>query len=103
MISFTLNGNTISVDQSNTQRLIDYLRDDQRLTSVKEGCSKGACGTCTVIIDGKSKKACVSKISKLEGKNIITVEGLTEREKEVYDFAFAEAGAVQCGFCIPGM
>lgn len=103
MINFTLNGNTISVDKSDKKRLLDYLRDDHRLTSVKDGCSKGACGTCTVIIDGKPKKACGKKISKLEGKKIITVEGLTDREKEVYDFAFAEAGAVQCGFCIPGM
>ncbi len=103
MINFTLNGSSISVDESNPRRLMDYLRNDHGLTSVKDGCSKGACGTCTVIIDGKSRKSCAYKISKLEGKEIITVEGLTDREKEVYDFAFAEAGAVQCGFCIPGM
>ncbi len=109
MISFTLNGEKIQVDQgdqddeSNPKRLIDFLRDDKGLTSVKDGCSKGACGTCTVIIDKKSKKSCVQKVSKLEGTTITTVEGLSNREKEVYDFAFAEAGAVQCGFCIPGM
>ncbi len=103
MISFTLNGKTIKADKSNPKRLIDFLRDDHGLTSVKDGCSKGACGTCTVIIDGKSKKACALKISRLEGKAITTVEGLSDREKDVYDYAFAQAGAVQCGFCIPGM
>lgn len=103
MISFTLNGKPVQVDPSNSERLMDFLRDDQGLTSVKDGCSKGACGTCTVIIDGKSKKACAIKISRLEGRTITTVEGLSDREKEVYDFAFARAGAVQCGFCIPGM
>ena len=103
MISFILNGKNITIDKSNGKRLIDFLRDDQGLTSVKDGCSKGACGTCTVIIDGKSKKACAFKISKLEGKTITTVDGLSDREKQIYDFSFAEAGAVQCGFCIPGM
>ncbi len=103
MISFTLNDKNIQVDQSSTKRLLDFLRHDHGLTSVKDGCSKAACGTCTVLIDGKSKKSCAFKVSRLEGKTITTVEGLTDREKEVYDFAFAKAGAVQCGFCIPGM
>ena len=79
------------------------LRNDFRLKSVKDGCSEGACGTCTVLIDGKATKACVQKISRLAGKHIVTVEGLTDREKEIYVHAFGEAGAVQCGFCIPGM
>ena len=73
------------------------------LTSVKNGCSEGACGTCMVLVDGVAKKACVLKTSKLVDKNIITVDGLTDREKDVYGYAFMEAGAVQCGFCTPGM
>ena len=85
------------------KRLIDFLREDLRLTSVKEGCSEGACGTCTVIVDGKKIKACVQKLSRMDGKKITTVEGLSPREKEVYAYCFAQAGAVQCGFCIPGM
>jgi len=80
-----------------------FLRDDLRLTSVKEGCGEGACGTCMVLVDGKTMRACIPAVSKLEGKNVITVEGLSEREKEVYAYAFAAMGAVQCGFCIPGM
>ena len=83
--------------------LIRFLRDELRLTSVKDGCSEGACGTCTVLIDGKPTKSCVFPVTRLDGKEIITVEGLSEREKEVYSYAFAACGAVQCGFCIPGM
>ncbi len=83
--------------------LLSYLRDDLRITSVKDGCSEGACGTCTVLVDGKAVKACVQKVSKFVGKKIVTVEGLSPREKEVYEYCFGEAGAVQCGFCIPGM
>ena len=101
MAAFTVNGKTVTVEKN--QKLIRYLRDELRLTSVKDGCSEGACGTCTVLIDGKATKACVPQTDKLEGKNIVTVEGLTDFEKEVYTYAFGHAGAVQCGFCIPGM
>lgn len=86
-----------------TKKLLDFLRDDLRLTSAKDGCSAGACGTCTVLIDGKATRACLFTLGKLEGKKIITAEGLSVREKEVYAYCFADAGAVQCGFCIPGM
>tara|TARA_R110001583_G_scaffold8952_6_gene42288 strand:+ start:7055 stop:9652 length:2598 start_codon:yes stop_codon:yes gene_type:complete len=103
MINLVLNGTPLSIKKSSPKRLIDYLREYHGLTSVKEGCGKGACGTCFVIIDGEAQKSCV-KISSLEDDiEVQTVEGLSEREKEVYDFAFAETGAVQCGFCIPGM
>ena len=101
MAAFTVNGKSVVVEKN--QKLIRYLRDTLRLTSVKDGCSEGACGTCTVLIDGKPTKACVPQTDRLEGKTILTVEGLTDWEKEVYTFAFGEAGAVQCGFCIPGM
>jgi aldehyde oxidoreductase len=83
--------------------LMDFLREELRITSVKNGCKEGACGTCTVIIDGKATRACVQKLSKLEGKKVQTIEGFTEREREVFGYAFAAVGAVQCGFCIPGM
>lgn len=96
-----INGQEIEADAD--RKLMDVLRNDLRLKSVKDGCSEGACGTCTVLIDGKATKSCVQKIGRLEGKHILTVEGLSEREKEVYAYAFGEAGAVQCGFCIPGM
>lgn len=101
MPTFSVNGKTITTTQ--TKKLLPFLRDDLGLTSVKDGCSEGACGTCMVLIDGKATKACIPKLSTLDGKEIITVEGLTPREQDVYRYAFLEAGAVQCGFCIPGM
>ncbi len=102
--SFKVNNQTIEINDSNkTKRLIDFLRDDLDLTSVKDGCSAGACGTCSVIIDEKLMRSCLMKLEKLEGKSIITVEGLSEREKEVFTYTFKKAGAVQCGYCIPGM
>jgi selenium-dependent xanthine dehydrogenase len=101
MAQFTVNGTTVTVEKN--QKLIRYLRDTMHLTSVKDGCSEGACGTCTLLVDGKATKACILQTDKLEGKNIITVEGLSGWERDVYTYAFGEAGAVQCGFCIPGM
>ena len=100
---YTINVNGKDYTTTEDKKLLSFLRDDLRFTSVKDGCSEGACGTCTVLVDGKKFKACVQKVSKFEGKKIIRVEGLTEREKSVYEHCFAEAGAVQCGFCIPGM
>lgn len=101
MYTLMINGENVTVEED--RKLMDVLRNDCHLKSVKDGCSEGACGTCTVLIDGKATKACVQKVSKLEGKSIVTVEGLSDHEKEVFVYAFGEAGAVQCGFCIPGM
>ena len=100
---FVLNINGKEVVAESDKKLLTFLRDDLRITSAKDGCSEGACGTCTVLVDGKTVKACVQKVSKFVGKKILTVEGLNPREREVYEHCFAEAGAVQCGFCIPGM
>ncbi|MDY3005712.1 selenium-dependent xanthine dehydrogenase [Anaerococcus porci] len=83
--------------------LLRFLRDDLKLTSVKDGCSQGACGTCTVLVGDASKKACVVRLSKLNDQEVITSEGLKDEEKEAFTYAFTKAGAVQCGFCIPGM
>lgn len=101
MASLKINGQIYEV--TGNTKLMRFLRDDLKLTSVKDGCSQGACGTCMVIIDGKATKACIPSVEKLDGKEIITCEGLTDREKDVWAYAFSEAGAVQCGFCIPGM
>ena len=99
--SFTVNGTERVTDEN--KPLIRYLRDDLRLYSVKDGCSEGACGTCTIVVDGFAVKACVLTTERAAGKSITTVEGLSLREKEVFVFAFGSCGAVQCGFCIPGM
>ncbi len=101
MATFTVNGQAVTVEKN--QKLLRFLRDELHLTSVKDGCSEGACGTCTVLVDGKPTRACIPQTDKLEGKTIITVEGLTDFERDVYTYAFGTAGAVQCGFCIPGM
>lgn len=99
--TFVVNGQIVTVEKN--QKLMRFLRDTLKLTSVKDGCSEGACGTCTVLIDGKPSRACIPQTDKLEGKKILTVEGLTDFEKDVFTYAFGMAGAVQCGFCIPGM
>ena len=83
--------------------LLDFLRDELHLTGTKDGCGEGVCGACTVIVDGRKTKSCVGRLSKYEGQAVVTIEGLSQREKDVYVYAFGEAGAVQCGFCIPGM
>ena len=101
MATFIVNGQTVTVDRN--QKLLRFLRDELRLTSVKDGCSEGACGTCTVLVDGKATRACVFTTDKMEGKTVVTAEGLSDFEKAAYTYAFGEAGAVQCGFCIPGM
>jgi aldehyde oxidoreductase len=100
--SFYVNGQLIETTQE-SKKLLNFLRDDLRLTSAKDGCSAGACGTCTVLVDGKATRACLPTLQKLQGKNVVTAEGLSPREKSVYTYCFAQAGAVQCGFCIPGM
>ena len=99
--TFTVNGIERTTDEK--KPLLRYLRDDLKLYSVKDGCSEGACGTCTIVVDGYAVKACVLTTDRAAGKNIITVEGLSLREKEAFVYAFGTAGSVQCGFCIPGM
>jgi len=101
MIEFTVNGQRVTAYRDG--KLIDFLRDELGLLSVKNGCKEGACGTCTVLADGRACKACVLSLKNMAGKNVVTVEGLSEREKAVYSYAFVFAGAVQCGFCTPGM
>ena len=101
MVTLEINGTLIRTDVD--KNLLSFLRDDLKIKSVKDGCSEGACGTCSVLIDGISKRACTQSVQKLDGKRVITVEGLSDYEKQVYAYCFAKAGAVQCGFCIPGM
>ena len=98
---FTVNG--VERSTSEDKPLLRYLRDDLHLFSVKDGCSEGACGTCTVIVDGVAVKSCVLTTRKAAGRAILTVEGLTDFEKEAFVYAFGVSGSVQCGFCTPGM
>ena len=82
MSTFFVNGKSVTTTRK--QSLLRFLRDELKLTSVKDGCSQGACGACTVIIDGETCRACVPTTDTLEGRNIITVEGLTDWESKVY-------------------
>lgn len=102
MYHFILNGEKVVAKED--KRLLEYLREDANVTSVKNGCNgEGVCGACTILVNGRKLRACLLTTAKVEGKEVTTVEGLSEREKEIYTWAFAEAGAVQCGYCIPGM
>lgn len=101
MPRFILNGNLIETDAD--KDLLSFLRHDMGIKSAKNGCGEGACGACSVLVDGVSRRACTLSVQKLDGKEVLTIEGLTEYEKQVYAYCFAKAGAVQCGFCIPGM
>ena len=101
MFKVMVNGQECSSAADKT--LLRFLRDDLRLTSVKDGCSEGVCGTCTVLVDGVKKRACLLKLSQLAGSSVLTAEGIPAEEMCLYEYCFAAAGAVQCGFCIPGM
>ena len=101
--AFTVNVNNKIYETYEDKSLLRFLRDDLKIKSVKDGCSQGACGTCTVIIDGVNERSCVKRISKLTNSKIITIEGLSNEQKDAFTYAFENVGAVQCGFCTPGM
>ena len=104
MIRFRLNGRDVEVDVPVTARLLDVLRDSCGDTSVKEACGEGECGACLVLRDGEPVNSCILPAALADGCEIITIEGLrqTPRGRALIN-AFAREGAVQCGFCIPGM
>ncbi|ACZ18653.1 (2Fe-2S)-binding domain protein [Thermanaerovibrio acidaminovorans DSM 6589] len=103
-ISFTLNGRPVSMDVEPRTTLLRALRD-YGVTSVKRGCEEGECGTCTVILDGKLQKSCMVLAQEAEGREVLTAEGLVSRDGKLHPVqqAFIEEGAIQCGFCTPGM
>ncbi len=104
-LNFFVNGKNVSFDNvMPTRRLIDILREDLQLKGTKEGCGEGECGACTVILDGKAVDSCLVLACQLEGKEIITIEGLVrDVELDALQEAFVTYGAVQCGYCTPGM
>jgi aldehyde oxidoreductase len=101
MYKFTINGMKIETEED--KNLLDYIRDTLDITSLKNGCSEGSCGACMILVNGRKTRACLMTTKKVDGAVLVSVEGLSDREKEVYDYCFNKAGAVQCGFCIPGM
>ena len=100
-----INNKIYNADYSPEGKLIDFLREELRLTGTKRGCDIGVCGTCTVLVNGKPKRSCVVKFSQLsESDEILTIEGVEQGGKlHPIQKAFVSAGAVQCGFCTPGM
>lgn len=103
-IKFTLNGNQVSYRGDGERSLLDYLRNKARITSVKDGCSgQATCGACLVEIGGKARLSCAVRMKSLEGAGIVTAEGIPGHVRETIARIFVERGAVQCGFCTPGL
>jgi carbon-monoxide dehydrogenase small subunit len=115
---FTVNGVTYELHAEDLdKKLVDYLRYDLGLTGTKNGCGIGSCGACTVVIDGKAKRSCITRLGTVTGSSILTIEGLADikgagtlrrealQQEALHPLqqAFIDAGAVQCGFCTPGM
>jgi len=101
---FTLNGNEVEYKGPLDARLLDVLRGEFRLTGVKCGCNEGECGACSVILDGRLVNSCMVAMGRAAGSDVVTIEGFSgTRRFAVLDRAYTSAGAVQCGFCIPGM
>lgn len=104
MPTLTINNKQYSLDLNGNETLLEVLRDKLSLTGTKTACEESECGTCTVIVDGKAILSCISLASNLEGKKIETIEGLANGDQlHPVQQAYLEEGAVQCGFCIPGM
>ena len=104
MISFELNHKKYRMNVDPTKRLVDFLRDEMGLTGTKEGCGEGECGACTVILDKKAVHACLVLTGQINKKSLLTVEGLAQNgEPSPLQKAFIKHGAVQCGYCTPGM
>jgi carbon-monoxide dehydrogenase small subunit len=105
MISFVLNGNQMELEVESHWTLLYLLREQLELTGTKSGCESGECGACTVLVDGKAINSCLFPVMEIEGATVTTIEGIAKPSGELHPLqrAFVEHGAVQCGFCTPGM
>jgi carbon-monoxide dehydrogenase small subunit len=104
-ITFNLNGESVQVEIEPHLTLLQLLRDKLELMGTKEGCGMGECGACTVLLDGKTVNSCIFPAMEVYGKSITTIEGLTDAQGNLHPIqkAFIEYGAIQCGFCTPGI
>lgn len=103
-ITFILNHKEVTIDTDPTTRLVDVIRDLLKQKGTKEGCGIGECGACTIIMNGKCVNSCVTMAAQAEGTELLTIEGLSEDTlANIIKTCFVEEGAVQCGFCTPGM
>lgn len=104
IIQFKLNGRPKRLEVSGDRRLLPVLRSELNLTGTKSGCGEGLCGACTVLVDGRAVRACITPVRDVEGKEVVTIEGLTDGENlHPLQTAFLRHNALQCGFCTPGM
>lgn len=103
-IQFTLNGQPQTVAIEEEDKIIDVLREHLNMTGTKRGCDDGTCGACTIVLNGAARKACLFPAKKLEGAEVLTIEGISRgMDMHPIQKALVEAGAVQCGYCIPGI
>jgi xanthine dehydrogenase molybdenum-binding subunit len=103
-VTFTLNGEPATVTYEPGMHLLEILREECGIVSAKNGCApEGACGCCAVLVDGQPVLACLRKPEHIQGRDVVTLEGLPERMRNILGEAFALEGGVQCGFCIPGI
>lgn len=103
-IKFILNEILVFSSSEPNTRLLDVLRNEFSLTGPKEGCGEGECGACSILINGELANSCLIALGSIENQKILTIEGFSKTKRfQVLQEAFAKAGAVQCGFCIPGM
>jgi len=104
-VKFRVNGEPKEIDAIPSRSLLDVLRDDLFLTGTKRGCDSGECGACTVILNGKAVNSCLVLATELDGSDITTIEGLARSADELHPLqrAFIDKGAVQCGYCTPGV
>ncbi len=103
-INFTVNGKPTTVEVDPGMMVLDVLREVLNLTGTKHGCDNSTCGTCTIVVNGKAVKSCNLPVKKIEGADVITVEGLAKgTELHPVQKAISESGAIQCGFCTPGI
>jgi carbon-monoxide dehydrogenase small subunit len=103
-VSFTINGDAVTVDVHPMARLLDVVRQQLRLTGTKEGCGEGECGACSVLIDGELVNSCLTPVIQIEGASVTTIEGVATGEQlDAVQEAFIAHGGAQCGICTPGM
>ena len=104
IVEFCLNGKSVSLETAPDRRVVDVLREELGLTGTKECCGSGECGACTILVDGESRLSCLMLAAQLTGRSVTTIEGVADEEgMDIVQRAFVEQGAVQCGFCTPGM
>jgi carbon-monoxide dehydrogenase small subunit len=104
IVSFTINGESRTVEVFPMARLLDVLREQLHLTGTKEGCGEGECGACTVILDGQIVNSCLVPMAQVNGSNLTTIEGVAPQDQlHAVQQAFIEHGGAQCGICTPGM